>query len=207
MRRIAWIALLCCWSCGAWAADPWCGARGKSGYTFEWVAQDAAEAAEAAVGSIRIRNASGTPVQVLDKVRNHYQDSASLRTREDFNNDGCPDLVVTSDMAAIGNESVEAFLYDRKTKRFVRSDALSQVPGPNVDPQDRNCVTGGWKGGAEDVYSVRHCWKKGKLVLVSEYDISPRYDKQARFQCYLHTETSYRKGKKHTRTKCTKTFD
>lgn len=67
-------------------------------------------------------------------------------------------------------------------------------------------MTGYWKGGAEDMHSERHCWSKGKLVLKSEYEVSPLYNGEGEFQCYQHVETAYRGGKKHTRTSCTKEF-
>lgn len=205
MCRTLSILLLCCSSLPAWAFDPWCGPRGESAYSFEWVSRDQAEPN---VGSVRIKDAAGKLVQVLDNVTNYYWESSeSLGIRRDFNNDGCPDLVVTSEVAKIGNESVEAFLYERKTKRFKRSQALSNVPAPNVDPRDKRCVTGGWKSGADSAYSSRHCWRKGKLVLVSEYKVAPRYEGDSESFCYEHVETTYHGGKKRTRTKCTKTFD
>lgn len=195
--------MLCCWTMSACAADPWCSAGAQPALSFEWLPKDKAEPS---LGSVRIRDANGRIVQVLENVENYREDSASLGTGTDFNNDGCPDLVVTSSMAAIGNESVTAFLYNPRTRRFELSEALSAVGGLQLDSRDRNCVTGDWKGGAQDVYSQRLCWSKGKLVLESEYDVSPRYNKEGEFQCFLHTETVYRGGKKRERTKCTKEF-
>ncbi|QNA89951.1 hypothetical protein G4G28_18240 [Massilia sp. Dwa41.01b] len=203
------IVLLCCSSLPAWAFDPWCSPRGKQAYRFEWVVKGKAEDLDGSfVGEVRIRNASGKLVQVLGNVSNYYgEDSEWLPGARDYNNDGCPDLVMTSQVAGIGNASVEAYLYNPRRRRFELNEALSNIGGLDVDPRDKNCVTGGWKSGADSVYASRHCWKKGKLVLVSEYKISPRYKEGSESFCYEHIETTYRGGRKRTRTKCTKTFE
>lgn len=197
------VAMLCCWAMSAWAADPWCSSGGTSALTFVWVPKDKAAPS---IGSVRIKDASGKIVQVLDNVTNEYGNSESLRSDRDFNHDGCPDLVVTADMAAIGNESVQAFLYDPRTKRFSLHAALSGLGGLDLDPENKHCVTSTWKGGAEDLYWAQHCWNKGKLIIQREYDVSPRYNTEGEFQCYLHVTTDYRGGKKRERTDCTKKF-
>lgn len=196
------MAILCCWSLPAWAADPWCSPGGASALRFEWLPKDTSNPS---IGSVRIKDASGKTVQMLNNVTNDYGNSESLRNR-DFNNDGCPDLVVTADMAAIGNESVEAFLYDPRKKRFELNKALSGLGGLDLDPDDKNCVTSSWKGGAQDIYWAQHCWNKGKLVIQREYDVSPMYNTEGEFQCYQHITTDYRSGKKRERTDCTKEF-
>lgn len=196
------VALLCCWSLCAGAA-PACAPGGKPAYTFEWVPKDEAHAS---LGSVRIRDAAGLVVQVLDEVENYREHTESLDTASDFNNDGCPDLAVTSHVAGIGNTSVTVFLYDRKTRRFEPSEALSAIGGLNLDARDKNCVTGEWKGGAADVHTERHCWRNGRLVRQTEYSVAPFHDAQGRFRCYRHVETVYRGGKKRQRSWCTKSF-
>lgn len=142
------IAMLCCCSLPAWAADPWCSPRGKSAFTFEWLSKGKADRA---LGSVRIKDAAGKTVQVLADVENYYRDSESFGTGTDFNNDGCADLAVTNSVAGIGNRSSTVFLYNPRTKRFDANEALSHIGGLELDPKDKNCVTGGWKGGAEDM--------------------------------------------------------
>ncbi|KQQ96922.1 FG-GAP repeat protein [Massilia sp. Leaf139] len=201
------LALLCCASLPAWAADPWCSARGKPALTFEWVPKDQADPK---LGSVRIKDVSGKTVQVIDEMENYYgdseSDSESFDTRTDFNNDGCPDLVVTGSIAGIGNESQVVFLYERRTRRFAANEALSNIGGLELDPKDRNCVGGSWKSGADSVYTSRHCWKNGKLVMTNEYRMSPRLSPAGEFACYEHVETEYRDGRKRTKTSCTKTY-
>lgn len=197
------IAMLCCWCMSAWAANPWCSPAGTSALTFEWVPKDKAEPS---IGSVRIRDASGKIVQVLDNLTNEYGNSESLRSDRDFNRDGCPDLIVTADMAAIGNESVDAFLYDSRKKRFILHKGLSALGGLDLDPENQNCVTSTWKGGAADIYWAQHCWNKGKLVIQREYDVSPMYNTEGEFQCYQHIATDYRGGKKRERTDCINTL-
>ena len=203
LGKIVSIAMLGCCSLSAWAADPWCSPGGSSALSFEWVSTDKAEPSK---GNVIIKDASGKIVQVLRDVTNRHANSELLDTYRDFNNDGCPDLVVSVDMAAIGNESVEAFLYDPKTRQFAFNEALSGLGGLDLDPKDKNCVGSYWKGGAEDMYYARHCWKGDKLVMQSEYNVSPRYNTEGEFQCFLHVTTTYRDGKKRTNTKCTKKF-
>lgn len=197
------LTLLCCCAAHAWAGDAWCRAGGTPALTFEWVPKDKAEPS---VGSVRVKDASGKVVQVLDGLENYYHDTGALGTDVDFNNDGCPDLKVTNSVAGIGNESLSVFLYNRATRRFEPNQALSEIGGLDIDSRNRNCVTGFWKGGAADVHSERHCWHKGKLVKDQEWDVSPRYNGEGEFQCYQHDETTYRGGKKHTHTDCTKEF-
>lgn len=203
VRRLVSMALLCCCPLSAWAAAPACGPEARDGFTFEWVPKDPSDPT---VGSVRIKAASGQVVQVLDGLNNYWHDSDGLRTGRDYNNDGCPDLVVTDSMAAIGNESVAAFLYDPATGRFAYSEPLSVIGGLDLDPRDRNCVTGSWKGGAEDVFTDKHCWIKGKLVLKEEYSVSPLYNAEGEFQCYEHVRTVYRDGRKRIRRDCTRKF-
>lgn len=134
---MAWVrlslAILCCWTLSAWAADPWCSPRGTAAYTFEWLPKDKAEPS---VGSVRVKDASGKIVQVLGNLENFHGSSESLGAGRDFNNDSCPDLLVTHSVAAIGNESVQAFLYNSKAKRFELSEALSDIGGLDLDPEE-----------------------------------------------------------------------
>lgn len=197
------IALLCCWAGSASAADPWCRPGGAAALRFAWVP---ASKADPSRGSVRIEDAAGKTVQVLDKLYNDSGSSESFSTRRDFNNDGCPDLVVTSDVAAIGNESATVFLYQPGARRFEPSQALSNIGGLDLDPRDRNCVTGFWKGGDRDIRTETHCWRKGKLVLMREYSVYPVYNRENEMQCFLHIETEYRGGKKHTRERCSQEF-
>ena len=144
---------------------------------------------------------------MLDNLENYGRSSESLDASRDFNNDGCADLVVTSSIAGIGNESAKAFLYNPKTRRFEVSGALSNIGGLDLDPRDKNCVTSYWKGGAMDYYAARHCWNKGKLVMKSEHTVWPTYNGEGELQCFLHVKTDYRGGKKRERTICTKEFN
>lgn len=191
--------LLGLWSTAVSAADPWCSARGNEVLSFEWTPTDAAEPR---IGSVRVQHAdSGKTVQVLKNVENYRDNSDSFRY-QDLNNDGCRDLLVTSSVAGIGNESNTVFLYSPRTKRFVLSKALTDIGGLDVDRRDKNCVTGFWKGGAADFYTSRHCWRHGKLVIKSEYSVSPVV--KAGRDCYLHITTEYRDGKKRMKRSCTK---
>ena len=197
------IALLCCWSVSAWAADPWCGTSGSPAYTFEWQPKNEAEPR---LGSVRVRDAAGRTVQVLDAIENYHASGDMLGTNRDFNGDRCPDLVVTNSVAGIGNESLSVFLYQPASRRFVFNEALSAIGGLDVDARDKRCVTGFWKGGAADVHTERHCWRKGKLVLVEAYDVSPRYNEAGELQCYEHETATYHGGRKRVRRECTKEF-
>lgn len=170
--------------------------------SFEWEPKDKAEPQ---LGSVGIKNtASGKTVQVLDNVERYSADTPF--GTQDLNNDGCRDLVVTSSVAGIGNESKTVFLYSPKKRRFVLSDALSAIGGLEIDPRDKNCVTGSWKGGAADFYSAKHCWSKGKLMLRSEASVSPMLREDGGLNCYQHVNTEYRAGKKRTRKDCTGEF-
>ena len=201
--KILSIAMLCCCSLPAWAADAWCSSRETPALTFAWQPKNQADPT---LGSVQVKDASGTIVQVIENLENYHGDSELLRTSTDLNNDGCADLVVTYDLAAIGNESAKAFLYNPNTRQFDFSKALSDIGGLDLDPLDKRCVTGTWKGGEADMVSTRHCWSKGKLLIDSEHDVSARYNREGEFQCYLHVETHYRGGKKRKRTSCTQTF-
>jgi hypothetical protein len=205
-RRGAWLrrllfALCCGVPCAGWAAGASCGASVR----FAWVPA-AAGAQSGRVDVVDVR--SGRTVQRIDAGENYYAgDPDGGLAAQDLNNDGCADLVVTNGVAPIGNRSVTVYLYDRARHRFVANDALSAIGDPSVDDLDRNCVTGSWKGGAEDVYSSRHCWRGGRLVLVSEYSLSPLYDKETgEFACYEQVETTYVGKKKRVRRTCTKTY-
>lgn len=181
------------------AADPWCTAQESEVLSFEWIPTDKAEPR---IGDIRIQHvASGRTLQVIRNVENYSDDSNSFRYR-DLNNDRCRDMLVTSSVGGIGNESMTVFLYDRRRKRFVLSKALSEIGGLDVDRLDKNCVTGFWKGGAADFYTSKHCWRDGKLVIKREYSVSPVVT--AGRQCYLHTTTEYHGGKKSVKKSCTK---
>ena len=195
------IAMLCCWSMSAWAADPWCNARDSPAYQFEWLPKNRTEES---IGSVLIKDASGKIVQVLDNVENYHHVSESLNTGSDFNNDGCADLVVTSSIAPTGNESRMAFLYNPTTRRFELSKTLSDLVGLELDTRDKNCVTSFAKGGAMDFYAAQHCWSKDKLGMKSEETVWPTYNDEGELECYYHTKISYRGGKKRVRTKCTK---
>lgn len=184
----------------AWAADPWCSSRGTPALQFEWVPKNTAEPS---IGSVQIKAASGVVVQVIDNVENYRENSESLDTGRDWNNDGCADLVVTRSVGGSGNESVDAFLYNPKIKQFELNKALSDLGSPELDPNDRNCLTSSWKGGHSIFYGGRHCWSKGKLVMKSKYSVGP-VDKNGEFHCYRHVTIDYRGGKKRKRTKCTK---
>lgn len=184
------------------SATPYCGAPLR----FAWVPAGAPGTQSGRVDVIDVR--SGRTVQRIGGVENYNADQsdAGLDT-VDLNNDGCADLVVTNSVAPIGNRSVTVYLYDRARRRFVANDALSALGDPTVDARDRNCVTGSWKGGAEDVYSSRHCWRDGRLVLVSEYSLSPLYHKETgEFACYEQVETTYAGKRKRVRRTCTKTY-
>lgn len=163
-------------------------------------------AADLGTGTVQIKDASGRIVQVLDDVENNQRSSESLETRKDFNNDGCADLVVTTSVAAIGNESIMVFLYNPNTRRFEVSEALSSIGRQDPDPRDKNCFNSHRKGGAMDFYTARHCWSKGKLVLKSEHSVSPVYNDGGEFECYYHVKTDYRGGKKRERTNCKKNW-
>ncbi len=198
------IACLACLACvvplAASAGAPACPAR----YTFAWVPKGAQAPTS---GSVRIADArTGRTVQVLDGVENYQGDENGLGT-PDLSNDGCPDLVVSTDVAPIGNRSNAVYLYDRARGRFVFDAALSGIPDLAVDSRDPNCVTGDWKGGADDAGGERHCWRKGRLVKTNEYSVKPLYDKETgEFSCYEHVETTYAGGRKRVRRDCTKRF-
>lgn len=171
---------------------------------FRWVPQDANAPSAGSVRVVDVRSAR--TVQVLDGVTNYRGDDGGLFA-QDLNNDGCPDLVVTSDVAPIGNTSSMVYLYDRPSGRFVFNEALSAIGNINVDGRDPNCVTGDWKGGAEDVGGERHCWRKGRLVKTNEYSVKPLYDRETgEFSCYEHVDTTYAGGRKRVRRNCTKQF-
>jgi hypothetical protein len=191
---------ICLVPLGAQAAGRRCDAQ----VTFHWVPQDANAPS---VGSVRVVDVrSAKTVQVLGGVTNHQGEDGGLFA-QDLNNDGCPDLVVPSDVAPIGNTSSTVYLYDRASGRFVFNEALSAIGNINVDGRDPNCVTGDWKGGAEDVGGERYCWRKGRLVKTNEYSVRPLYDKETgEFSCYEHIDTTYVGGRKRVRRDCTKRF-
>ena len=191
--------LLSLCSASSFAADKWCSAKGRDLWRFTWVANGATEPN---VGSILVKDATGKTIQVLKNVGNYREDENAVGVH-DFNNDGCGDLIITTDIAGIGNESNEVFLYQRATRRFVAHEALSGIGGVYIDTEDKNCVLGSWKNGAEHVYTSRHCWRKGKLELKSEYEVKPLINGAGELKCYKETKTSYRGGRKSVRTSCT----
>jgi hypothetical protein len=194
------LLLVCLVPVAALAAGRGCGAQ----VAFRWVPKDADAPSAGSVRVVDVRSAR--TVQVLDGVTNHYGDDGGLFA-QDLNNDGCPDLVVTSDVAPIGNTSSTVYLYDRVRGRFVFDEALSAIGNIGVDGRDPNCVTGDWKGGAEDVGGERYCWRKGRLVKTSEYSVRPLYDRETgAFSCYEHIDTTYAGGRKRVRRHCTKRF-
>lgn len=198
------LAVLCWYPPSARAADPWCGPHPEEVLRFKWLPKGGVESQ---VGSVQIEDIkNGKIIQVLDNVENYRADSESLTSR-DFNNDGCGDLVVTSAVAAIGNETSSVFLYDRTRRRFVFNKVLSDIGGIDIDPHNPNCVTGSWKGGADDMYATTHCWRKGKLVLQNEYSLTTRLDQEGNVACYEKVETTYVRGQKKIRKRCTKDID
>lgn len=193
---------LSCLPTAALAADRWCSPAKGHAYSFAW---ESAGAADSGPGSVRVSNAAGGTVQILANVEN-YSGSQELSKIHDYNNDGCDDLAIVSSVAGIGNESNTVFLYDRTRQRFVRSKILSAIGGLELDPRDRNCVTGFWKGGAMDFYTSRHCWKNGKLLIEKEYTVSAVSSEDGTQSCYLHVNTTYRGGKKKVAKRCTQEF-
>ena len=180
--------------------DPWCSpAKEPHAYSFAWQPD---RNASSGPGSVRVSNAAGRTVQILANVE-HDAGSQAPSKIHDYNNDGCDDLAIVSDVAAIGNESKTVFLYDRQRKRFVRSNILSEIGGLELDPRHRNCVTGFWKGGAMDFSTSRHCWKNGKLLIEKAYEVSAVGDEDGKHRCYLHVNTTYRGGKKRVTKRCT----
>lgn len=203
MWRTLFIILPGLASVPAWSADRQCHPNAKAMFTFTWRPQSAAEPK---TGSLRIEAHAGRTVQVLENLEYYYGDSDSadvMVDTRDFNNDGCGDLVIASSIAGIGNTSNTVFLYEPARRRFVANDALSAIMGRDIDPRDKRCVTSFGKGGAADMHTDRYCWSRGRLVLTEQYSISPRIDSDGAFTCYLHTTTTYRHGKKKTRTRCT----
>lgn len=198
---LALLALTLCWCASARAADPWCSAAGQPLLRFTWTP---ASESDAQHGRVHIQEAaSGKTVQVIDAVENYFGNDDGLRVA-DFNHDRCPDLAIISSVAAIGNESSAVYVYDPASRTFVLHAALSEIGGLALDARDSNCVTGSWKGGADDFFATRSCWVKGRLVLQSESSVSPLLDSEGRLQCYQRTETTYRAGRKQTRQRCTK---
>ena len=87
------------------------------------------------------------------------------------------------------------------------ADAPSAIGSIGVDGRDPDCVTGDWKGGAEDVGGERDCWRKGRLVKTGAYSVRPLYDRETgEFSCYEHVDTTYAGGRKRVRRNCTKRF-
>jgi hypothetical protein len=204
LRLIMLLAVLSSCSPSAWAADPWCGPHPEEVLRFKWLPNGDGESQ---VGSVQVEDIkTGKIIQVLDNVENYRADSESLYSR-DFNHDGCGDLAVTSAVAAIGNENSSIFLYDRARRRFVFNQVLSDIGGIDIDPRNPNCVTGSWKGGAENMYAATHCWQKGKLVLQSEYSLAALVDEEGNLACYEKIDTTYVNGRKKVRKRCTKTID
>lgn len=206
MWRTMWLTLLCLASAPAWCAGKECSLDANTMFTFTWVPQTANDTHE---GSVRITNHAGQTVQVLDNQTYYYGDDVAFNESidtSDFNNDGCGDLVFTSDIASIGNIIYSAFLYDPARKRFVNNEPLSGIMGLEIDQRDKGCVTGYGKGGADYFSSERHCWSKGELVLKEENSVYPVYNKKGALTCYVHATTTYLHGKKKTKTNCTKTL-
>jgi hypothetical protein len=197
------LTVLASCSPSARAEDPWCGKHPEKVLRFKWLPKGGAEAQ---VGSVQIEDIkTGKIIQVLENVENYRASSESLSSR-DFNNDGCGDLVVISAMAAIGNENSSVFLYDRASRRFVFNEVLSDIGGIDIDPRNPNCVTSSWKGGAENMYASTHCWRKGRLVLQSEFSLTPLVDEEGNFTCYEQIDTTYVRGRKKIRKRCTKEY-
>ncbi|WP_338765633.1 hypothetical protein [Massilia sp. METH4] len=168
MWRTIFIALLGLASAPAWSAGKQCDPDAKNTFTFTWIPKTASVPT---AGSMRITDRADRTVQVLDNLEYYYgdsEDSGNLVDGRDYNNDGCGDLVLVSSVAAIGNTSNTAFLYDPVRRRFVEHEGLSVIMGLDIDPRDRRCVTGFGKGGAVDIHTARHCWSNGRLVLKEE---------------------------------------
>jgi hypothetical protein len=198
------LAVLACFAAlvpiAASAAGKTCDAR----FEFRWAPQDANAPSTGRVDVVDTR--SGRTVQVLDGLQNYQGDDNGL-SAQDLNNDGCADLIVTVEVAGIGNTSSAVYLYDPVRRRFAFDEALSAIGNLARDSRDPNCVTGDWKGGAEDVGGERYCWRKGKLVKTHEYSVRPLYDRETgEFSCYEHVDTTYVDGRKRVRRNCTKTF-
>lgn len=201
LARQICLAMLTLWSLSARAADPWCSPHGRDVFSFAWTPVSKKDAQH---GRVHITEAAtGKTIQVLDDVENYYASDDAFGVG-DLNHDGCPDLTIVSSVAAIGNESSTAYLYDSASRTFVLNAALSDIGGLSPDPRDGNCVLGSWKGGAEDFYGSRSCWVKGKLVLQSESSVTPLVGQDGQLKCYQHIETKYRAGKKTRRKTCTK---
>lgn len=200
--RHAVAALFCLAPLAGWAANPACGVPVR----FAWSQTDAADPHMGRIDVLEKRG--GQVVQTIAGVENYYGDvEDGMLATQDLNNDGCPDLVVTSSVAAIGNRSVTVYLYDRRRRQFVYHEGLSAIGDPAVDSREPACVIGSWKSGAVDMGSSRHCWRKGRLVLVSEYSLSARYNEAADgVACYAQKETTWVKGRKRVREWCSKTF-
>ncbi len=87
----------------------------------------------------------------------------------DVNFDGYSDLSVIVDAGATGNSSSLYWLYDPKTKHFVRAAMLDALPTVSPDPQHKVLRTY-WKGGhAGAIYTrAEYRWHGHKLELVRE---------------------------------------
>lgn len=203
VRSVSFLLALLLLAAPAWAADPWCETGGRSGLRLEWLPLDEADPH---LGSLSVRDAAdGRIVQVLEGLEN-YSGSLDAVEIADMDNDGCPDLAVLAQVAAIGNRSRAFFLYDRSRRRFAWSGELSGIGGLEVDPTDRNCLIAQWKGGAATIHTARYCWEGGRLALRHEYSVSPMVDEAGEMACYQHVESFHEAGGTRTETSCTAEF-
>ncbi|NJM94928.1 MAG: hypothetical protein HC842_09915 [Cytophagales bacterium] len=116
------------------------------------------------------------PVQTLgpidtdmDLAQDRYLDDPYLIFNpDDLNFDGYPDLRIPV-TAGTGGIWYDTYLYDPKAERYVRNQALSQLPSIEADASSKTLVSFnvGAMGGA--VYShTTYSWKSGALFIERE---------------------------------------
>jgi len=112
----------------------------------------------------------------------------------DANFDGYPDLVIFENTGGAGpNSSYNYFLFDPTIGRFVRSEELSELTQPQIDPKTKS-VQSFWRDGAATHGAATYAWIHGKLVCTSSVETT--YLDEAHIR---ETTQTLRHGKMHTR--------
>ncbi len=141
-------------------------AHAEPQFRFDYVLDSAGNIQQIAV----LQN--GVQVQLLDSCTGKsipHENGLGELTREDFNFDGYPDLVMRAATDQQENSTYCIWLFDPASQRFTSSGELSSLSNPTPDPASKTVVSHkneDCAGGCydEDTYS----WRNGQLVLMRE---------------------------------------
>jgi hypothetical protein len=138
----------------------------ESQFSFDYVLDTAGNIQQIKV----LRN--GEQVQLLDTCTGESiprQNGLGELSREDFNFDGYPDLMMKAAIDREENSSYCIWLFNPSSQRFVLSEELSSMANPTPDPATKTVVSHKNEDCAGGCYDEEtYSWSNGQLVLVRD---------------------------------------